>query len=81
MTIPSNEEHNRRVHAFFEECKQTNPDLYEEVCNRFPIISAHKMKRIRHKEYLNGLLGLQSNPHTPTEVANLYGKDVLDVNE
>jgi hypothetical protein len=64
--------HDKAVLEFLEKCKTEQPDKYQEVCDRYPTISARQWKKIHEREESRGLLGLQPAYISP-ETAETYG--------
>lgn len=50
--------HSDRVARFIYMCQRDNPELYKEICAKYPTLTTEKIKRIRNKEVNVGLLGL-----------------------
>lgn len=70
------EEHHRAVEAFFQRARQENPELYEEVCEKYPVLTIAQARLIRHREQAGGLIGVQPTGNLPAHVAELYGYEV-----
>lgn len=51
--------HDEAVFAFFKQCQQEDPERYQEISQRYPMVSANRIRRLRRRERCVGLLGLQ----------------------
>ena len=50
--------HHEQVRDFMEKCKQENPEEYERVCSKYPVVSSRRISSIKRREATVGLLGL-----------------------
>lgn len=66
--------HDEAVFEFFKKCQQSDPELYQEISEKYPMVSANRIRRLRKRERCVGLLGLQPCD-LPTEVAMKNGFD------
>ncbi len=48
------DEHQKRVKEFFDTCKETEPERFKQVCDKYPTISGRQWARIRAKEFTVG---------------------------
>ena len=51
-------DHNQRVRDFFEQKKQEDPEFYEKVASKYPMITHRRINNVRRREITAGLLGL-----------------------
>lgn len=56
MNNPSHEE---QVYEFFQVLKKRDPAQWAETCEKYPILSPNRIRRLRRRERCVGLLGLQ----------------------
>jgi hypothetical protein len=61
-------EHDQMVHDFFLKAAQENPERFQEVCKRNPVLSGRQWRRIHEKETrltptLAGELGIETSPN------------------
>lgn len=52
-------DHEQEVKEFFAKVKAEKPEEYEEVCNRYPIVTAQNLRTIRVFERTAGLVGFE----------------------
>lgn len=51
--------HEEQVAEFFTSLKKDNPAYWAEMCEKYPILSPNRIRRLRRRERCVGLLGLQ----------------------
>lgn len=50
--------HHEQVREFLEKCKEENPEEYERICSKYPVVSSRRISSIKRREATVGLLGL-----------------------
>ena len=45
-----NKKHNQAVNEFMRSCQRKDPQRYEEVCERYPVLSSYQWRRVREQE-------------------------------
>jgi hypothetical protein len=73
-------EHHQAVAAFFRAAKQADPELYEAVCEKYPVLSNAKIRRINRLESRVGLLGLQP-ANISVNVAGQFDYESVNIGE
>ena len=53
--------HEQEVKEFFSKIKTESPEKYNEVCDKYPIVTAQKLKTIRTFEKTCGLIGFEKS--------------------
>lgn len=67
-------EHEQAVYDFFKTAAREQPALYRAACDRSPILSGNRIRRLRKREHCVGLIGLQP-VRLPTDILSQHGLD------
>jgi hypothetical protein len=50
-----NQDHNEQVFEFFQKCKNDNPEQYDKIAEKYPILTHRRWRTIRERERTAGL--------------------------
>lgn len=70
----NNYSHEEQVYAFLKSIKESNPETYEQYSEKYPILSATRIRRLRRRERCVGLLGLQP-VNLPSSILSKYNME------
>jgi hypothetical protein len=68
------------VREFFAKCREDDPERFEEVCSKYPVVSARRINAVKRRESTVGLLGLQPS-RIPLRTAIEYDLDSVNMGE